>query len=71
MNWLQPRKGGLHFILSDNGNNNFHDKVGRCGFVSFVNDVIDCGCLRCIFCFIIKEKEEDTFIINFYSIIFF
>ena len=71
MNWLQPRKGGLHFILSDNGNNNFHDKVGRCGFVSFVNDVIDYGCLRYVFYFKIKEKEKDIFYINFYSIIFF
>ena len=71
MNWLQPRKGGLHFILSDNGNNDFDDKVERCEFVGFVNDVIDCGCLRCVFCFIVKEKEKDTFRINFYSIIFF
>ena len=72
MSWLQPRKGGLHFILSDNNNYNFDIKVGSCRFVGFVNyvDVIDCGCLKYIFCFRIKEKEKDTFYINFYSIIF-
>ena len=46
MSWLQPRKGGLHFILSDNGNYDFDVKVRRCGFLGFVNDVIDCGCLE-------------------------
>ena len=60
MSWLQPKKGGLHFILSDNSNHDFNVKVGRCGFVGFVNDVIDCGCLRCVLiCFRIKEKEKD------------
>ena len=44
INWLQPKKGGLHFILSDNDNYDFDVKVGRCGFVGFVNDVIDCVC---------------------------
>ena len=44
MSWLQPRKRGLHFILSDNGNYDFDIKVRCCGFVSFINDVIDCGC---------------------------
>ena len=46
MSWLQPRKGGLYFILSDNGNYDFDVKVRRCGFLGFVNDVIDCGCLE-------------------------
>ena len=67
---LQPRNESLHFILSDNGNYNFDVKVGRCGFVGFVNDVINYRCLECVFCFSIKEKEKDTFYINFYSIIF-
>ena len=31
MSWLQLRKGGLHFILSDNDNYDFDIKVGRCG----------------------------------------
>ena len=57
--------------MSDNGNYDFDVKVGRYGFVSFVNDVINCGCLGCVFCFRIKEKKKDTFYINFYSIIFF
>ena len=70
MSWLQPRKGVLHFILNYNNNYDFDVKVGHCGFVSFVNDVIDCGCLGYIFCFRIKEKENDTFYINFYSILF-
>ena len=72
MNWLQPRKGGLHLILSDNSNYDFDVKVKSCGFVGFVNDVdvIDRGCLKCVFCFRIKEKEKDIFYINFYSIIF-
>ena len=50
--------GCLHFILSDNDNYYFDFKVGRCGFMSFVNDVIDCGCLGCVFCFKIKMKEK-------------
>jgi len=62
-------EANLHFILSYNDNYNFDVKDKRCGFVSFVNDVIDCGCLGCIFCFRIKAKEKDTFYINFYSII--
>ena len=64
MSWLQPRKGGLHFILSDNGNYDFGVKVRRSGFVDFVNDVIDCGCLGCVFYFRIKEKEKDTLLID-------
>ena len=70
MSWLQPRRGGLHFILSDIGNYDFDVKVGHCRFVSFVNDVVDCVCLGCVFYFRIKEKEKYTFYINFYSIIF-
>ena len=70
MSWLQPRKGGLHLILSNNGNYDFDAKVGRCRFVDFANDVIDCGCLGYEFCFRIKEKEKDSFYIKFYSIIF-
>ena len=70
LRWLQPRKEDLHFILSDNGNYDFDVKVRRCGFVGFVNNVINYGCLECVFCFSIKEKEKDTFYINFYSIIF-
>ena len=58
------KEKGLHFILNNNGNYDFDIKVGRYGFVGFVNDVIDCGCLRCVFCFKIKEKEKDTFYIN-------
>ena len=64
------KEGCLHFILSDSGNYNFDVKVNRCELVSFVKDVVDCRCLKCVFCFRIKEKEKDTFYINFYSIIF-
>jgi len=60
----------LHFVLSDIGNYDFDVKVGHCRFVSFVNDVIDCGCLGYVFYFRIKEKEKYTFYIKFYSIIF-
>ena len=70
MSWFQPKKGGLHFVLSDNRNYDFNIKVRRCGFVNFVNDVINCGCLGCVFCFRIKEKEKNTIYINFNSIIF-
>ena len=70
LSWLQPRNEDLHFILSDNGDYDFDIKVGRWGFMGFVNDMINCGCLECVFCFSIKEKEKDTFYINFYSVIF-
>ena len=73
LSWLQLRKKGLHFlhfILSDNGDYDFDVKVGCCEFVGFIYDVINCGCLRCVFCFRIKDKEKDTFYFNFYSIIF-
>ena len=67
---VTTKEGGLHFILNDNGNYDFDVKVRRCRFVGFLNDVIDCGCLVCVFYFRIKEKEKDTFYINFYSITF-
>ena len=56
MNWLQSTMGGLPFILSDNDNYDFDVKFVSYKFVSFVNDIIDCGCLGCVFCFRIKEK---------------
>ena len=64
------KEEGTHFILSDNNNYDFNVKIGCYGLVGFVKTVIDCGCLRCVFCFRIKEKEEDTFYINFYFTIF-
>ena len=67
---LQPRNESLHFILSDNDDYDFDVKVGCCKFVGFVDDVINRECLGYVFCFRIKEKEKDTFYINFYSIIF-
>ena len=70
MSWLQPRKGDLHFILSENSNYDFNVRVERCRFVGFINDVIDCRCSGCIFHFKIKGKEKDTFYINFYFIMF-
>ena len=70
MSWLQPRKGDLHFILSENSNYDFDVRVERCRFVGFINDVIDCRCSGCIFRFKIKGKEKDTFYIDFYFIMF-
>ena len=70
LSWLQPRKDDLHFISSNNGDYDFDVKIGCCGFVGFVSDVINCGCLEYVFCFSIKEKEKNTFYINFNSIIF-
>ena len=58
------KERGLHFLLSDKGNYDFDIKVGRCGFVSFVNDVIEYECLRCVFYFRITEKEKYIFYIN-------
>ena len=63
MSWLEPRKGSLHFILSDNGNYDFDVKVKRCGFVGFMN-VIDGEYLGCVFFFRVKEKEKNTFSIE-------
>ena len=59
------KEGGLHFILSDNGNYDFYAKIRCCGFVDFVNDVINSGCLEFVFCFRIKEKEKDIFYFRF------
>ena len=71
MNWLQPRKRGMHFILSDNGNYDLDIKIGHYGFVDFINDVIHFGCLEYIICFRIKgKKKKDTFYIKFYSTMF-
>ena len=50
------KKEGLHFILSDNNNYDFDVKVRYCGFVGFINDMVDYGCLKHVFCFRIKEK---------------
>ena len=50
------KEGELPFILSDKDNYDFDIKIRCCGFVCFVNDVIECECLRCIFYFRIKEK---------------
>ena len=47
----RTKKGDLHFILSGNNNYDFYVNAGRCGFVDFVNDVIDCRCLGCVFLF--------------------
>ena len=60
MNWLQPRKRGMHFILSDNGNYDLDIKIGHYGFMDFIIDVIDFGCLEYIICFRIKEKKKKT-----------
>ena len=54
------------------GNYYFDVKVGRCGFMSFVNDVIDHGCLVCVCVYIyiylrIKEKKIQ-FQLLFYNI---
>ena len=56
LSWLQPRKEGLNFILSDNSDYNFDVNVGCCGFVGFVNDVINRDYLGCVFYFRTKEK---------------
>ena len=60
----------IYIYIYDNNNYDFDVKVKHCGVVGFVYDVINCECLGYIFCFRIKEKEKDTFYINFYSIIF-
>ena len=56
ISWLQSRKGRLHFVLNKNDNYNFDIKVIRCGFMGFVNDVIDYGCLGYVFYF--KKSRE-------------
>ena len=70
MSWLQPRKEALHLILNNNGNYDLGVKVRCCGFVVFVNNVIDYEYLECVFYFRIKEKGKNAFYINFHSIIF-
>ena len=65
MSWLQPRKGGLHFILNDNGNYDFDVKVGHCGFVGFVNDVIDYGVWDVYFVLELRRKRKTHSISNF------
>ena len=55
MSWLQPKKEGLYFILSDNNNYDFDVKVRYCGFVGFINDMVDYGCLKHVFCFRIRK----------------
>ena len=62
MNWLQPRNGGLHFILNDNSNYDFDVKVERYGFVGFVNDVINCECLGYIYILELRRKRKIHFI---------
>ena len=47
----------------------FDVKVECCGFIGFVNNVIDCKSLERVFCFKIKKKEKEKFYINFYSLI--
>ena len=61
-------KGGLHFILSDNDNYHFDVKVRRCGFMGFVNDVIDYGYLGCVYCFRNKEKDQKK---KLYKLLFY
>ena len=47
----------------------FDVKVGRCEFMSFVNDVIDHGCLICVFFFFFRIKEKEIqFQLLFYNI---
>ena len=52
------RKGGLHFLLSVNSNYYFDVKIKRGGFVGFVNDLINSGCLECVFFFIIELRKS-------------
>ena len=65
MSWLQPRKGGLHFILNDNVNHDFDVKIEHCKFVGFVNDVIDCGCLDMYFVLELRKKRKTHSILTF------
>ena len=64
MSWLQPRNGSLYLRVSDNGKYDFDVKIGRCEFVDFVNDMIDCGCLVCVFCFKITKIKRKTYSIS-------
>ena len=73
MSWLQPRKGGLHFILSDNGNYDFDIKVRRCEFVGFINDLIDCRCLECVFFFfsLLQFNNYNEYVCAIYNCCFY
>ena len=55
---VTTKEGGLHFISSDNGNYYFDVKVEHCRVVSFVNNVIDCGCLGCVLLFFFITSIE-------------
>ena len=70
MSWLQPR--GLHFILSGKGNCDFDVKFEHC---RFVNDVIDCECLGCVFVLKLRRKRKthsiSNFILQYFSKVFF
>ena len=73
MSWLQSRKGGLQFILSDNSNYVFDIKVGHCKFVGFVNDV---GVWNVYFVLELGRKRKtdfiSTFILQYFSkVVFF
>ena len=65
MSWLQPRKQALHFIMGDNDNYDFDVKVGCCGFVGFVNDVIDYGVWDVYFVLELRRKRKTHSISNF------
>ena len=58
LSWVQLRKEDLHFILSYNSNYDFDVKMGRCGFVGFVSDVINCECFECAFFFFFLNQGE-------------
>lgn len=72
MSWLQQKKRGLHFTLNDHDNYNFDIKVKCYGFMSFVNNVIEC---RWVIYFVLKLKRKrkiysiSTFIL-YYSLKF-
>ena len=59
----------MPFILSDKGNYDFDIKVGCCGFVCFVNNMIECECLRCIFFFLELKKKRKTHSISMNSLL--
>ena len=65
MSWLQPSKGSLHFILTDNSNYDFDIKVELYEFVGFVNDVIDYGCLDVYFVLRLRRKRKTHSISTF------
>ena len=67
---ITTKEGGLYFILSGKGDCNFDVKFEHCRFVGFVNDVIDYGCLGCVFVLKLRRKRKTHSIWNFYSTIF-